>query len=160
MQLLAAEVFMILIYFLFRRQKRKLKNQVLVGHQSLGNVMQNLLIQILEGKSCCRLNFSRYILPLTFLYLHSLFNMETCFNFMIYQITLLCRSPRRWVKPVKNPCSLNFEMSKLGFIFLYHAPLMQKLFGPFKCRLGQCSCILYLMLSWPFFPIRMGDMND
>jgi hypothetical protein len=83
MELVAAEVFMVLIYFLFRRQKRKMKNQVLVGYQSLGNDIQNLLIQILGGKSCYRLNFSTYC-PLTLLYLHSISDMETCFKFHDY----------------------------------------------------------------------------
>lgn len=41
-ELLAMEVFVVLIYFFYRRQKRKMKNQVLVGYQSLGNVIQNL----------------------------------------------------------------------------------------------------------------------
>lgn len=60
-KLIATEVFMVLFYFLFRRQKKKMKNQVAVGYRSLGNVTLNLLIQILEGKSCCRLNFDTYI---------------------------------------------------------------------------------------------------
>lgn len=40
-ELFAAEEFTVLIYFFYRRQKRKMKNQVLVGYQSLGNVIQN-----------------------------------------------------------------------------------------------------------------------
>lgn len=60
-EFLAAKVFMLLFYFHFRRHKKKMKNQVPLGYQSLGNVMQNLLIQIHGGKSCCRLNFNTCI---------------------------------------------------------------------------------------------------